>query len=227
MTIPAAWGMMQLEGDFAVDDFLDEESDFAIGVEIVSNRFSDEGEPAMLLIEGDVADPAVFHAIDDFRNNANLKTEGVIDKMTRTPDGSVDILAIDEFVYAASASLLSDPEPFYNRGFNESGCDTTGVLNAPNMNDRDCIIFFYGVLSLDGIPGTEVPASLMDLYISPEEELDPNKVWLSLDGNPIVYDMMIIRFGITSPENFPTMGPGIDEIKRDLDPLLNLSLIHI
>ena len=63
----------------------------------------------------------------------------------------------------------------------------------------------------------------MDLYISPEEELDPNKVWLSVDGNPIVYDMMIIRFGITSPENFPTMGPGIDEIKRDLDPLLNLS----
>ena len=223
VTIPAAWGMMQLEGDFAVDDFLDEESDFAIGVEIVSNRFSDEGEPAMLLIEGDVADPAVFHAIDDFRSNANLKTEGVIDKMTRTPDGSVDILAIDEFVYAASASLLSDPEPFYNRGFNESGCDTTGVLNAPDMNDRDCIIFFYGVLSLDGIPGTEVPASLMDLYISPEEELDPNKVWLSVDGNPIVYDMMIIRFGITSPENFPTMGPGIDEIKRDLDPFLNLS----
>ena len=79
VTIPAAWGMMQLEGDFAVDDFLDEESDFAVGVEIVSNRFSDEGEPAMLLIEGDVADPAVFHAIDDFRSNANLKTEGVID----------------------------------------------------------------------------------------------------------------------------------------------------
>ena len=34
---------------------------------------------------------------------------------------------------------------------------------------------------------------------------------------------MIIRFGITSPEHFPTMGPGIEEIKRDLSPLLNLS----
>ena len=223
LTIPAAWGMMQLEGDFAVDDFLDEESDFAKGVEIVSSRFSDEGEPAMLLIEGDVADPKVFRAIDEFRQNANLKTEGVVDKMTRTPDGSVDILAIDEFVFAASASLMGDPQPFWDRGFNESGCSTSGILSAPNLDDRDCLVFFYGVLTLDGIPGTEVPSSLMDLYIAPSETIDPERAWLSTTGNPIEYDMMIIRFGITSPENFPTMGPGIDEIKRDLDPLLNLS----
>lgn len=223
LTLPAAWGMMQLEGDFAVDDFLDDESDFALGVGVVTERFSDEGEPAMLLIEGDVADPGVFKAIDEFRQNANLKTEGVEDKMTRTPDGSVDILAIDEFVIAASASLIGNPEPFWNRGYNESGCDTSGVLNAPDLDDRDCIIFLYGVLSLDGIPGTEVPSSLVDLYIAPSEEIDPERVWLSVDGNEIFYDKMIIRFGITSPENFPTMGPGLEEIKRDLDPMFNLS----
>ena len=223
LTIPAAWGMMQLEGDFAVDDFLDEESDFAIGVDIVTNRFSDEGEPAMLLIEGDVADPDVFRSINDFRLNADKKTDGVADKLTRTPDGTVDILAVDEFVYAASASMLSDATPFWDRGFNESGCETTGLFSTPNFEDRDCIIFFYGVLSLDGIPGTEVPSSLVDLYIAPSEEIDPERVWLSTEGNEITYDMMIIRFGITSPENFPTMGPGLEEVKRDLSPLLNLS----
>ena len=216
LTIPAAWGMMQLEGDFAVDDFLDEESDFAIGVDIVTNRFSDEGEPAMLLIEGDVSDPDVFRSINDFRLNADKKTDGVADKLTRTPDGTVDILAVDEFVYAASASMLSDATPFWDRGFNESGCETTGLFSTPNFEDRDCIIFFYGVLSLDGIPGTEVPSSLVDLYIAPSEEIDPERVWLSTEGNEITYDMMIIRFGITSPENFPTMGPGLE-----------LSLIHI
>lgn len=223
LTLPAAWGMMQLEGDFAVEDFLDDESDFALGVGVVTERFSDEGEPAMLLIEGDVADPDVFKAIDEFRQNANLKTEGVVDKMTRTPDGSVDILAVDEFVIAASASMIGDPEPFWARGFNESGCDTSGVLGAPDLDDRDCIIFLYGVLSLDGIPGTEVPSSLVDLYIAPSEEIDPERVWLSVDGNEVFYDKMIIRFGITSPENFPTMGPGLEEIKRDLEPMFNLS----
>ena len=223
LALPAAWGMVQLEGDFQVDDFLDDESDFALGVGIVTDRFSDEGEPAMLYIEGDVAEPEVFRAIDEFRQNSNIKTEGVVDKMTRTPDGSVDILAIDEFVLAASASLMSNPQPFFDRGYNESNCSTKGVLNAPNLDDKDCLIFFYGVLSLDGIPGTEVPSSLVDLYIDPGVELDPQRVWQSVDGEPVSNDRMIIRFGITSPEHFPTMGPGIEEIKRDLSPLLNLS----
>ena len=223
LALPAAWGMVQLEGDFQVDDFLDDESDFALGVGIVTDRFSDEGEPAMLYIEGDVAEPSVFKAIDEFRQNSNIKTEGVVDKMTRTPDGSVDILAIDEFVFAASASLMSNPQPFFDRGYNESNCSTSGALNAPNMDDKDCLIFFYGVLSLDGIPGTEVPSSLVDLYIDPGVELNPQRVWESVDGEPVSYERMIIRFGITSPEHFPTMGPGIEEIKRDLSPLLNLS----
>ena len=223
LALPAAWGMVQLEGDFQVDDFLDDESDFALGVGIVTDRFSDEGEPAMLYIEGDVAEPSVFRAIDDFRQNSNIKTEGVVDKMTRTPDGSVDILAIDEFVFAASASLMSNPQPFFDRGYNESNCSTKGALNAPDLDDKDCLIFFYGVLSLDGIPGTEVPSSLVDLYIDPGVELNPQKVWESVDGEPVSYERMIIRFGITSPEHFPTMGPGIEEIKRDLSPLLNLS----
>ena len=78
------------------------------------------------------------------------------------------------------------------------------MLSAANLSDRDCIVFFYGVLTLDGIPGTEVPSSLVDLYIAPSEEIDPEKAWMSISGNPIEYDMMIIRFGITSPENFPT-----------------------
>ena len=223
LALPAAWGMVQLEGDFQVDDFLDDESDFALGVGIVTDRFSDEGEPAMLYIEGDVAEPSVFRAIDDFRQNSNIKTEGVVDKMTRTPDGSVDILAIDEFVFAASASLMSNPQPFFDRGYNESNCSTKGALNAPDLDDKDCLIFFYGVLSLDGIPGTEVPSSLVDLYIDPGVELNPQRVWESVDGEPVSYERMIIRFGITSPEHFPTMGPGIEEIKRDLSPLLNLS----
>ena len=50
LTVPAAMGMAQLEGDFAVEDFLDERSDFAIGVDEIADRFADEGEPANLLL---------------------------------------------------------------------------------------------------------------------------------------------------------------------------------
>ena len=223
LTLPAAWGMMQLEGDFSVEDFLDDESDFAFGVAAVNDRFSDEGEPAMLLLEGDVADPKVFAAIDEFRKNANQRNEDVDDKMTRQPNGRVGMLAIDEFVINASAAMINDPTVFWNHGFNESGCSTKGILGAADFSDRDCIVFFYGVLTLEGIPGTQVPSSLIDMYISPSEEPDPERVWLSKNGDPITYDMMLIRFGITSPEDFPSMGPGIEEIKRDLKPLRDLS----
>ena len=70
LALPAAWGMVRLKVT-SVDDFLDDESDFALGVAIVTDRFSDEGEPAMLYIEGDVAEPKVFRAINEFRINSN------------------------------------------------------------------------------------------------------------------------------------------------------------
>ena len=77
LTVPASIAMSNLEGDFAVEDFLDESSDFAQGVNIVNERFSDEGEPAMLLIEGDVLDPRVYAGIDELRQRMNTPKEGI------------------------------------------------------------------------------------------------------------------------------------------------------
>ena len=54
--------MLSLEGDFQIDDFLDEESDFAQGVYLVNQRFTD-GEPGYILVEGDIANPKVIEAI--------------------------------------------------------------------------------------------------------------------------------------------------------------------
>ena len=117
--------------------------------------------------------------------NSNLKTKGVVDKMTRTPDGSVDVLAIDEFVMAASASLMSNPQPFYDRGYNESNCSTKGALNAQTWMTRIALISSMEYCHWMEYR-TEVPSSLMDLYIDPGVELDPQRVWLSVDGEPVV-----------------------------------------
>ena len=141
--------MAQLEGDFAVEDFLDERSDFAIGVQEISQRFADEGEPATLLIEGDILDPAVFAAIDTFRQDMDHLPEGVPDKITRQPDGTIDILALDEMVLAAQGSLVLDPTPFEAVGWqvpNETGhgmnCSTAGNGPLMDLTDRECLAFF-------------------------------------------------------------------------------------
>ena len=233
LTIPAAWGMAQLEGDFAIEDFLDERSDFAIGVYEISQRFANEGEPANLLIEGDVLDPDVFAAIDAFRQNMDDLPDGVPDKITRQPDGTIDILALDEMVLAAQGSLVLNSTPFEEAGWqlNETGhgmnCSTAGNGPMLDLTDRDCLAFFFGFLSLNGVPGIgpipDIPPSIVALYIAPEVELDPTQPWLDINGEPAEYDRMLIRFGMTAPEDFPGMARGMVEVWRDLSPFTNLS----
>ena len=232
VTIPASIAMSNLEGDFAVEDFLDESSDFAQGVNIVNERFSDEGEPAMLLIEGDVLDPRVYEGIDLFRTEMNSVEEGVPEKITRTPDGNIDLLAIDELLFAAQGSLILDPEPFKARGWNPEiegngmNCTTTQI-GFLDTSDRDCLAFMYGFLTLEGVPGIgpipSIPSSIVSLYIMPEVELNPVQPWLDVNGEPAQYNHMLIRFGITGPEDFPSMGPAMDELWRDLEVFTNLS----
>lgn len=233
VTVPAAYGMAQLEGDFAVEDFLDESSDFAIGVAQISERFADEGEPANLLIIGDVLDPAVFAAIDEFRQDMDTLPEGVPNKITRQPDGTIDILALDEMVFAAQGSLILNPDPFVAAGWqlNESGhgmnCteDDGGLLM--DLTNRDCLAFFYGFLSLNGVPGVgpipDIPPSIVSLYIAPVVALDPIQPWLDINGEDARYEHMLIRFGMTSPEDFPGMAAGLEEVWRDLSSFTNLS----
>jgi len=233
LTVPAAMGMASLEGDFAVEDFLDERSDFAIGVDEIAERFADEGEPANLLILGDVLDPRVFAAIDEFRQEMDALPEGVPDKITRQPDGTIDILALDEMVFAAQGSLVLDSTPFEAAGWQPEvegfGMNCSYAGNGPlvDTNDRECLAFFYGFLSLYGVPGVgpipDIPASIVQLYIMPVVDLDPDRPWLDVNGDDAAYDMMQIRFGMTQPEDFPGMQGGVAEVWRDLEVFTNLS----
>ena len=79
----------------------------------------------------------------------------------------------------------------------------------------------------DGVPGVgpipEIPAGIVGLYITPSVELAPNQPWLDIQGNPAKYEHMLIRFGITSPEDFPSMKGGMEELWRDLEVFTNLS----
>jgi predicted RND superfamily exporter protein len=233
VSIPSAIGMSSLEGDFAVEDFLDEDSDFAVGVHELNQRFATEGEPANLLIMGDVLDPQVYASIDIFRQKMNDLPEGVPDKVTRQPDGTIDLLALDEMVLAAQGSLVLNSTPFEQAGWvvNESehgvGCPNLGSSLFVDTGDRDCLSFFYGFLSLYGVPGTgpipDIPPSIVRLYITPDVPLDPLRPWLDENGEPASYSLMQIRFGVTQPEDFPSLGAGIDEIWNDLEVFTNLS----
>jgi hypothetical protein len=232
VTVPASIAMSNLEGDFAVEDFLDESSDFAQGVNIVNERFSDEGEPAMLLVEGDVLDPRVYAAIDELRQRMNTPQDDIPEKITKTPDGNIDLLALDELVFAAQGSMVLDDEPFRERGWNPDvegngvDCNTT-QFGFIDTEDRDCLAFMYGFLTLEGVPGIgpipSIPPSIVSLYIMPKVELAPATPWLDINGEPAEYNHMLIRFGITGPEDFPSLAPAMEKLWSDLEVFTNLS----
>ena len=154
---------------------------------------------------------------------------GIPQKVTTTPDGLPRVIAIDDLVDLAIISLAENATPFEDVGWNRSsadhdvGCRGIGIANQPDLTDRGCLLFFYGFLSLYGVPATEtvpgIPASITGVTIHPAQPLDPERPHRTLQDTTPTYEVMLLRFGITQPENFPTMAPGIAEIERDAGTL--------
>lgn len=224
--------MLSLEGDFKAEDFFDEKSDFAAVVSLINERFYSEGEPAEILIEGDVIDPRVFQAIAETRANMGHHSPDDPDKFTVTADGSVEVHGYDELVYMGILSMANNVTPFELAGWDQSApkggvdCDTT-LFGLPHPDDEDCLRFMVGFISVYGIPATNstpgLPASVMGLYIQPDRELDPTNPSLALDGSEPQYERMLIRFGLRQPEQFPMVERALAELERDMSPFQNLS----
>ena len=268
ITIPAVYGMKSLEGGFEIDDMLDPESDWAIGVNVINDRFSTEGEMSALLVEGDVLDPRVFAGINEFRLNANEIGPGGQkgDKYALNADGTASILGLDQIVLAAMSGMLSNETPFQIAGWNSSlpengvGCpslnlsDEEGVdflferapsdlvptiqsviisgdfngINLPDLRERGCLAFFYGYIYTYGVPETfrtpAIPSSVVELYLYPSKELDPQKPWLTVDGEEPIYPHTVMRFGIRTPEDLPGLDVFLNkELKNDASPFINLT----
>jgi len=227
---------LSLEGDFKIEDFIDEESEIAQSVFLINERFSSEGEPALILIEGDMLNPDVYASIGELRTNMNTESEDDPNRYTTLPTGQIELHAIDELVFWAMGSLVSDSEPFAKGGWNESqsgngvGCETINVTETqklPDTSSRGCLQFLYGFLSVHGIPGVgvipEIPPSIPALYISPECELNPNATHLCEDGTNPRYDRMTMRWGIIKPEQFTITKQVLAELENDMSPFANLS----
>ncbi len=223
--------MLTLEGDFKIEDFLSEESDFAAGVEIVNTRFHDEGEPAAIVIEGDMLDPRVLDAIGETRDNMNEISENDPDRYTRTPTGVAELHAVDELVEIAISNLVADPIPFIEAGWNTSAagngvnCPTT-MIGLPDTNDRGCLQFLYGFLYVRGVPGAgiipNIPDSIAGLYIQPDCEINSNATHMCEDGSVPRYERMTMRWGLSQPEHFPTVELVLAELSRDMKPFADL-----
>ncbi len=228
--------MLALEGDFKIEDFFDDRSDFATVVHVVNDRFPTEGEPAMVLIEGDMLDPRVYAAIEELRSNMNIIDADDPDRFTRRPDGTVELSGVDHGVLALMAAMATDIEPFEAVGWNSMlpgngvDCDNTR-LGLPDVKDRDCLEFLFGFLVTYGIPETQstppVPPSIPRLYIQPTTPISMSNPSLAADGGEPRYERMLLHFGLRQPEQFSAVERALDALYRDMAPLRNLSTTDV
>jgi len=228
MTAIAVPMMLSLEGDFKVEDFLDEESDFAHAVELVNTRFSDEGEPASVIIEGDMLDPRVYAAIQATRVNMADPSPNDPGKYTKTPLGTPEMHGVDELIWAAKASMFTNNTPFVEAGWESESLDCQRLANdLPDETDRDCLRFMYGFVYVYGIPAggyfPAIPESLTALHIVPTCELDPELVHLCKDGSIPEYNRMTLRWGIANPEQFIVVEQVLAELELDMQPFQELA----
>ncbi len=239
VTLPALWGMTQLKGDFRIEDFLDIESDFGQSIVLVNERFTEEGEPAAVLLEGDVLHPSVIAALGEFDDNMNNASADDPDRFARLPDGRIDVRSIHGIVIALRLAHVENASLFTPYGWNESlpdngvGCSTlpgSGLLShldIINFEDRGCLNFGIGYATIAGVPETSlsppIPAGDIRNYISPKEELDPTAPWMTMDGEQPTYHQTAIRFGIRQPEEFSFTRLALEELERDLEPLYALT----
>lgn len=240
ITMSAVPMMTSLEGDFQVEDFVEEESDLAVGVGLINQRFSDEGEPAYILLEGNMTNPRILGSIEELRENMNSHGPEDPNQLTRSPDGEVELLAVDQMLWYLRAAMAWDQTPFEQAGWNFSsndggiGCETVVIPNRnfefifiPSTNDSESLEFLYGFMMTRGVPASggypALSASIVGEFLQVEGKLDYDKPWLTESGEAPLYPRATLRFGISSPEQFALVEPALEQLQNDMEPLQNLS----
>ena len=233
--------MTSLEGDFQVEDFVEEESDLAVGVGLINQRFSDEGEPAYILLEANLTNPRVLNAIEDLRENMNSHNPDEPNQFTRSPNGEVELLAVDQMLWYLRAAMAWNQTPFEQAGWDFDlndggiGCETVVIPNRdfefifiPSTNDSESLKFLYGFMMTRGVPASggypALSPSIVGEFLQVDGKLDFERPWLTEEGESPRYPRATLRFGISSPEQFALVEPALIQLEADMEPLQNLSV---
>lgn len=74
LVLPLGYGTLNLSSEFKLEEFFNPDSELVVGLDIYTEHFPQGGEPNILLIEGDVAEPEVIKAVNTTRER--LKSRG-------------------------------------------------------------------------------------------------------------------------------------------------------
>ena len=207
---------------------------------MINDRFSDEGEPAYVLVEGNITNPMVIQAIEDVRRNMNSHGPDDPDQISRMPNGDVELLGVDLLLWYTRAAMAWNQTQFEEAGWDFGsadggiGCETVNIPNremdfiyVPIVDDSKCLSFLFGFMLTRGVPASggypSLSPSIVGEFLQVEGDLDFDKPWLTESGEAPRYPRTAMRYGISSPEQFSLVEPALEQLESDLSPLQNLS----
>ncbi len=209
VTAIAAVFALRLDATFDVKDFFSSSSDFAVSLDKLDEHVGDRsGEPAAILIEGDLTDPTVLPAIpgvfDNLDGNQNLgrDTQGVVNisepnliqivlDITASPAGRAGVLELTGVEIPEDPPYGTPPEQF----------QIDAVLD-------------YAVQA--GVPTTDG-----------EVKYTPDRVQSALSHNPLGRTQGVTQFTVFIPgtREQSAVVEARDSIERDLQTLAGVSAI--
>ena len=234
LTALAAPIMLSLEGDFQVEDFVEADSDLAVGVGMINDRFSDEGEPAYVLVEGNITNPMVIQAIEDVRRNMNSHGPDDPDQISRMPNGDVELLGVDLLLWYTRAAMAWNQTQFEEAGWDFGsadggiGCETVNIPNremdfiyVPIVDDSRCLSFLFGFMLTRGSrpAGDTLPIAQHSGRVPAgggRPGLRQAMAYRIRRGAEVPTDCDEVRN--LSPEQFSLVEPALEQLEGDLSP---------
>ncbi|MBS3790560.1 MAG: MMPL family transporter [Candidatus Thermoplasmatota archaeon] len=130
ITIASAYGALQVETTFEMQDFLPEESSQSQNIEYIEDNFDVNQTDVYVLMKGDITDPAFLHALNETQNNMED------DEMVVPDDGLSSPLTVIQRFGTASPLNPDNNETIVSE-FDESDIDNDEIpeRNITNLYD--------------------------------------------------------------------------------------------
>ncbi len=202
ITVPLAWRGMQIEGKMPVEDFINPESDFVIGLNKMNDNFVG-GEEGKVLVQGDFRDPALVQTLDNIHQSFADNEEARMTGYSYT-------------IYDYLVDLTTNPNvfPMYGNTTLPNYLQLTDIDNnsLPDTMDQveRCYEFMLG-------QEQGVPLYFNGLYIVGYTYLEVNSVFHWEPGAKL--DRALLSVAIPHSTETSKTAIGRQEVQDDLKPL--------
>jgi predicted RND superfamily exporter protein len=197
ITALAAWQATGVQAAFDVEDFFSSGNEFVVGLDVVDEHIS-SGEPAIVYIEGDLANPAVLAELEGFVGELDDSPSG---RFGRLADGEIQV---DRGALLIVRDAMGSPTAV-TAITAATGVDLVDANGDLIPDTREGVLAIYQYALQGGIPGEN------GQVLAPTDI--PARIWISEDGTEMATKLIVGLTGTREQSN-------VTKARDELEPLI-------